>query len=133
MEDLNCRSVHESLGEGGDRAAIEAHLSICRECQQDRAEVRSLTAGLRSLPQKVISPLLETRLRVIASRERSRHILKRNLSTRAANFFSRVKLHFDNLLRPLKVFPTQTLNLGRAKASKSPEAKNRQRVFVSMA
>ncbi len=82
---------------------VAMHLRECGECDLHRAEVRSLRTGLKSLPQMSVSPLLRTRLRVIASRERSRQALRRNLAARIIEFRSRLKLLFDNVLRPIAV------------------------------
>lgn len=107
MEELNCKSVQALLWDDSERGtlgvAVDTHLRGCRECGQDRAEIRSLQTGLRSLPKKSISPLLATRLRVIASREHSRQALRRNVKARFDDIGSRLKLAFDNLLRPLAV------------------------------
>lgn len=110
IEELNCKSVREtlwdymagSLGET-DRILVDSHLRDCRECYLHRAETRSLRAGLKSLPSLNLSPLLLTKLRVVASRERSRQALRRNLAARFAEFRSRMKLMFDNLLKPIAV------------------------------
>lgn len=91
------------LWDGSEGEAVKAHVRNCRDCKLRLMEVVSLRTGLKSLPQKAISPLLSTRVRVIASREHSRQILRRNLSQRMHEFGSRVKLAFDNLLRPLAV------------------------------
>jgi hypothetical protein len=110
MEESNCKSVRSALWdyaagtlEQGDRLLVDTHLHECRECDLHRAEVRSLRTGLKHLPEKSVSPLLGTRLRVIASRERSRQALRRDLAARVAELRSRAKLMFDNLLRPIAV------------------------------
>lgn len=108
--ELSCKSVRSTLwdfaagtlGES-DQLTVETHLGECRECRLHRAEVRSLHTGLKSLPQKSVSPLLRTRLRVIASRERSRQALRRDLAARIAELRARARLVFDNLLRPIAV------------------------------
>ena len=82
---------------------VEAHLDECRDCRLHRAEVRSLSTGLKHLPKLMPSPLLRTGLSVIASRERSRQILRRTLAARFAEFRSRFRLLFDNVLRPLAI------------------------------
>ena len=79
------------------------HLGECRECALHRAEVRSLRTGLKSLPEKSVVSAAATRLRVIASRERSRQALRRDLAARLRDLRSRAKLMFDNLLRPIAV------------------------------
>jgi len=110
MEDTTCKSVRSALWdytagtlEQSDGRLVEVHLGECRECNLHRAEVRSLRTGLKHLPGKTVSPLLRTKLRVIASRERSRQALRRDLAARMVEFRSRAKLAFDNLLRPIAV------------------------------
>lgn len=109
-EELNCRSVRSTLWEyvAGtlDQSAslmVAMHLRECGECDLHRAEVRSMRTGLKSLPEMGVSSLLRTKLRVIASREHSRQALRRNLAARLADLRSRMKLTFDNLLRPIAV------------------------------
>jgi len=110
MEEVNCNSVRGSLWDytsgtldENSSSTIAAHLRECRECELHRAEVRSVSLGLKNLPQLQVSELLHTRLRVIASRERARQALRRNLAARMAEFRSRMKLAFDNLLRPIAI------------------------------
>jgi hypothetical protein len=108
--ELSCKSVRSTLWDfaagaldESDRLTVETHLGECRECNLHRAEVRSLHTGLKSLPQKSVSPLLGTRLRVIASRERSRQALRQDLAARIAELRARARLVFDNILRPIAV------------------------------
>jgi hypothetical protein len=108
--ELNCKSVRSTLWDytagtldPSESSMVAAHLGECGECDLHRAEVRSVRTGLKHLPQMNVSPLFTTRLRVIASRERSRQALRRNLAARMADLRSRAKLVFDNLLRPIAV------------------------------
>jgi hypothetical protein len=110
VKEMTCQSVRSTLWDytsgtldASDSVMVAAHLRECRECDLHRAEVRSLRTGLKHLPEMSVSPLLRTRLRVIASRERSRQALRRNLAARMADLRSRAKLVFDNLLRPIAV------------------------------
>jgi hypothetical protein len=110
MEELNCNSVRPVLWDfvagslnQKESQNIEAHLNDCRECYLHRLEVRSVRTGIKSLPPVAVPSLLTTRLRVTASRERSRFLLRRNLATRLQDIGSTLKLMFDNLLRPLAV------------------------------
>jgi hypothetical protein len=110
IEELNCKSVRETLWDYSagtldetDRHIVDSHICECRECYLHRAETRSLRSGLKSLPALSVSPLLRTRLRVIASRERSRQALRQTLATRLAELRSKAKLLFDNLLKPIAV------------------------------
>jgi hypothetical protein len=108
--ELNCKSVRSTLWDYAagtldeiDSGMVTEHLGECAECRLHRAEVRSLRTGLNHLPKMSVSPLLGTRLRVVASRERSRQALRRNLTARITDLRSRAKLMFDNLLRPIAV------------------------------
>jgi Putative zinc-finger len=108
--ELDCKSVRSTLWDYAagtldqmEDLMVAAHLRECAECDLHRAEVRSMRTGLNHLPKVSVSPLLRTRLRVIASRERSRQALRRNLAARLADLRSRAKLLFDNLLRPIAV------------------------------
>lgn len=110
IEELNCKSVRETLWDytagsldETDRILVDSHLRDCRECYLHRAETRSLRTGLKSLPSLNLSPLLLTKLRVVASRERSRQALRRNLAARLTELRSRMKLMFDNMLKPIAV------------------------------
>ena len=110
MEELTCKTVRRLLWDytadalaHGERESLEAHVRDCRECVLHRTEVRSVRSGLRSLPSKNLSPLLMTKLQVIASRERARYMRRRNFAARSAEIWSRIRLSFDNLLRPLAV------------------------------
>jgi hypothetical protein len=107
----NCNSVRTALWDytagtldESQKENVAIHLGECRECALHRAEVRSLRTGLKSLPGKNVSSLLSTRLKVIASRERSRLLLRQNLAARMAELRANVKLLFDNMLRPV-AFP----------------------------
>ena len=95
--ELNCKSVRKSLWDymagsmatarsrtqnapGGDpdRGQIALHLDACRECQLHGSEVRSMLSGLKHLPALHVPPILTTRLQILASRERSRLLARRD-------------------------------------------------------
>ncbi len=108
IDEFNCNSVRSVLWDymagtlrDAERDSVAAHLRACRECDLHRAEVRSLRTGLRGLSVKTASSMLSTRLRVVASRERSRMMLRRNLAARLTELRVNAKLLFDNLLRPI--------------------------------
>ncbi|HVW85527.1 MAG TPA: zf-HC2 domain-containing protein [Bryobacteraceae bacterium] len=110
MEELNCKTVRRSLWDyvGGaldasERREIGWHLEACRECELHQAEVRSLRSGLRHLPVRHVPPMVNTRLRVLASRERSRQLARQDFASWMAEQKSRAKLFFDNLLKPFAV------------------------------
>jgi hypothetical protein len=108
--EMNCGSVRSALWDyaagtlgGSERDGVALHLDRCRECALHRAEVRSLRTGLKSLREKSASSMLGTRLRVLASRERSRFLLRRDLAARLRDMRSTAALMFDHLLRPFAV------------------------------
>jgi hypothetical protein len=104
---LNCKTIRSSLWDytsglvdERDRAAIDTHLNECHECVLHRGEVRSLRSGLRSLSSPGVPQLLNTRLRVLASRDRSRKLIRRDFSSRFFELRLRARRFFDNLLKP---------------------------------
>ena len=114
MEVLDCKSVRRLLWDHAsadynreiaesDRMALDAHLDECRDCLLHRGEVRSLRSGLKHLPVVSAPPMLNTRLRVLASRDRSRRLVRRDFASWIAEKKAFAKLFFDNLLRPFAV------------------------------
>lgn len=106
----DCKSIRNSLwdyaaGTLGAKAreAVAVHLRDCRECDLHRVEIASLRAGLRSLSGRGVSPLLSTRVQVVASRERARRLSRLDFAARLKDLGWRARLLFDNLLRPLAV------------------------------
>lgn len=109
-EALACGAVRQSLWdylagalEGPGAQAIERHLNLCRECAVHSGEIRSMRTGLRHLPAVNVPGMLETRLRVLASRERVRYMVRRDFGSWLEEQKSRARLFFDNLLRPFAV------------------------------
>jgi hypothetical protein len=110
MEDFSCKSVRRSMWDyvtGGlddvDRQLVGYHVQDCRDCDLHRKEVRSLRSGLRNLPVMHVPPILNTRLRVIASRERSRQLVRQDFQSWMKELKRQAWLLFDNLLKPFAV------------------------------
>ncbi|MDP9054193.1 MAG: hypothetical protein M3N93_07815 [Acidobacteriota bacterium] len=110
IEELSCKCVRTALWDSAagtldetDSLMIDLHSAECPECRLHRAEVRSLRTGLKNLPAAGVTPLLSTRLKVLASRERSRSLLRRDVAARMEELKSSAKLILDNLLRPVAV------------------------------
>ena len=108
--EMNCSQVRGSLWEfrdGGlqpaETAAVNQHLAECRECEVHALEVKALASGLHHLPHIAVSPLLATRLRVIASKARARELYRHNLGARFGEALLRFRLKMDHLLRPFAV------------------------------
>jgi len=110
MQTLNCRSVRGNLWEyvagslaEAERNLVAAHLSDCPDCDARRVEARTMRMGLKSLPAHGLSPLLGTRLQVVASRERSRRLRRQDFAAWMKELGEELRLVFDNFLRPLAV------------------------------
>jgi len=126
MEELNCKTVRANLwdyatqvraGSGDDCGRmlescemtsidprlIDAHLDTCRDCDRCLADVSSVRKGFRHLPVQAVPPLVETRLQVLASRERSRQLLRLNPAAWLRDKLSGAMMAFDNFLRPYAV------------------------------
>ena len=105
-----CQSVRGSLWDfhsgllcAPETTQVSRHVAECRDCELHSLEVKSLATGIRHLPKASVSPLLATRLRVIASRERARELYRNDFGARFRESLLRFRLKFDNLLRPLAV------------------------------
>jgi len=110
MEELNCKAVRPTLWDYAAQVlgtseydAIDAHLDACLDCDRYLADVCSMRAGFRHLPVQAMPPLVETRLQVIASRERSRRLLRLNPAAWLRDKLSSAMMAFDNFLRPYAV------------------------------
>jgi len=110
MEELSCKAARVNLWDYAaqalgktEREAVDSHLDVCRDCGRWFADVSSLRTGFRHLPVQAVPPLLNTRLRVIASRERSRQLLRLNPAAWLHDQLDRALLSFDRFLRPYAV------------------------------
>jgi hypothetical protein len=102
---MNCRSVQISLSahvDGAlsvaDRRLVLGHVATCRACELRLREMARIRTVLRSLPQSKPPESLSTSLRVVASRERQRLLLRQRWLESSTTRFS---LWVENLMRPL--------------------------------
>jgi len=120
MEELNCKSVRHNLWDYAahtseaselgpaeltvaEYTAIDSHLDSCRDCDRCLADVSSLRTGFRHLPVQAVPPLVQTRLQVIASRERSRQLLRMNPGAWMRDKLASAMMAFNHFLRPYAV------------------------------
>lgn len=108
--ELSCEFVRSALwdhagGRLGDAESnkVSRHLLDCRECDRRRAEVSAVSTGLKHLPVRRPPSIVSVRLRVAASRDRSRRLVRLDMAARWKEFRQRARLTFDNLLKPLAV------------------------------
>jgi hypothetical protein len=101
-----CSALWEHAGdrlEEADKSRISKHLLECRTCERRRAEVSSVSIGLKHLPVRKPPSIVSMRLRVAASRDRSARLRRLDMAARWKEFRERARLTFDNLLKPLAV------------------------------
>ena len=109
-EERNCKSVRLNLWDyaaqrltASESDLIDAHLDACRDCDRCLADVSSLRTGFRQLPVKTVPPLVATKVQVLASRERSRQLLRLDPAAWLRDKISDAVMSFDNFLRPFAV------------------------------
>jgi hypothetical protein len=102
---MNCAIVQNSLSAHLDgclpveeRETVALHVARCGGCQTRLEELRRLRAAVRSLPARPVPARVAASLRVMASRERTRAAARHGWLGLAVD---RVRLWFDNLMRPL--------------------------------
>lgn len=77
------------------------HVEKCGSCNAAYRSLLSLRKALRTMNGPAMPDGLAERLRVLASHERERLLLKVNLAARFRGWRERVQLSFDNMMRPL--------------------------------
>lgn len=107
---MSCPKVRKSLSAFMDvglsedeRESVSRHLASCRECCRKSQELLGLRTEVRELPMVAPPWALTTRLRVLASHERSRRLSRLSFSAAVRSSYELVKLRIDNMMRPLAV------------------------------
>jgi hypothetical protein len=95
---MTCRTVQHSLWESPVSEEIIAHLNECGDCESERRQIRALSAGMRNLPIRRVPELATLKLKVLAS-----HQVQGRLPSAFRQWGGRMKMAFDNLLKPLAV------------------------------
>lgn len=105
---MSCYSIKSALCEYVDQrlseemqVVVSAHLKECRHCALRHEEMLRLRESLRAMPEVQAPKRLRVDLQLIASRERLRMLAKRSFSSRIEYLTWRVRLVFENLMRPL--------------------------------
>lgn len=105
---MTCRSVQSSFSphlDGGlpkeRRQGMLLHLARCGECALAYEQLLQLRRALRELPVLRPPERLSMDLSVIASRERTRRLNRRNLRALLAHWSEDARLWADNLMRPV--------------------------------
>jgi hypothetical protein len=110
MEEITCKAVRLNLWDyaakvlpASENESVGSHLDACRECNRFLADTSSLHKGFRHLPEQALPPMLQTRLQVIASRERSRQYLRLDPTAWLRDKLADAMMTFDNFLKPYAV------------------------------
>jgi len=98
MWDLADGTLPEAAG-----TQVAEHIADCRDCALRQLEAKSLRSGLKSLGARQVPPMMTTRLRVLASKERRRSENRRGWRSRAREVGWRLALLVDHLLKPFAV------------------------------
>jgi hypothetical protein len=82
---------------------MNAHMEDCRACLQQLRQMREVRSTLRRMPVRVPPKSLNTRLRVVASRELVRQKSRASIPAMWADWRTTFQLWSQNLMRPLAI------------------------------
>lgn len=107
---MSCQSVKQVFSDyldrrlpEPDRAWVTAHLSACRDCAREFAQLCEVRGALRRLQPASPPVWLATQLQVLASRERIRQQYHSTWISLFGEWVGRLRLVVDNLMRPLAI------------------------------
>jgi hypothetical protein len=107
---MSCENVQERISllldcklPAGDREHVLAHIDECPHCGSRFESMQNMRASLRNMARPTVPPVLASRLRVMASHERTRQVARKNLASRVQHLVASVRLAFDNMMRPFAV------------------------------
>lgn len=105
---MSCDSVQERISSHLDgrlsareRRDVLTHINLCKACNARLKDYASVRTSLRKLPKAQVPARLATQLRVVASHELARQQARANFSARLQYWSDRIRLQFDNLMRPM--------------------------------
>ena len=84
-----------------EREQVLTHLNACQACSVELKQLETLRTALRKLDRPRIPAGLTVQLRVLASHERVRRLARASFSARVRYWGDRLKLGFDNLMKPV--------------------------------
>jgi hypothetical protein len=105
---MSCENVQPLISSLVDRRVAArqreealAHLDSCRACSAEYESMRVQRAALRSLAAPPVPAMLQGRLRVLASHERARRLVRINWTARTQHWRGLAALRLGNLMRPV--------------------------------
>jgi hypothetical protein len=107
---MSCESIQDLFSPlldrqiaGSERDGVLAHLRVCRDCRARLEAMQSQRSQLRAMKTAQMPAGLAARLRVAASYDRERRLMRASLHLRMQSWYAGFKLFADNLMRPLAV------------------------------
>lgn len=105
---MNCHRVRRGLSEhldgrlsSAERELLVSHLNQCRDCALIFQQMLRVRKAMKALPVWRPPAQLTSVLRVVASRERVRRVVRSSPAAWAAYLGGRMRLWVDNLMRPV--------------------------------
>src|SRR5947209_6901419 len=86
-----------------ERESMSGHMEDCQACSQQLRQMREVRSTLRRMPVRVPPKSLNTRLRVVASRELVRQKSRASIPAMWADWRTSFRLWSQNLMRPLAI------------------------------
>ena len=87
----------------GEREVVLTHIETCRSCARELESFQELRATMRGMAQVKVPAEVTARLRVAASHHLAGLERRRNFATRLEHWGMRIRLAFDNMMRPVAV------------------------------
>jgi hypothetical protein len=107
---MSCENAQKRLSllldrrlDSGERQGVLAHLETCRSCASELASMQDLRATMREMATPPVPAALTARLRVAASHHRAGVARRRDARARVQHIAARIRLAFDNMMRPVAV------------------------------
>ncbi len=94
-------SVLDGRLSAGEREKAMAHVESCPACSSEFNSLFTLRQDLKALKQPTPPEWLGAKLQVMASHELQRRMARENLSVRLSAWAGRVRLSFDNMMKPM--------------------------------
>jgi hypothetical protein len=105
---MSCENVQPLISSLVDRRVAAkqreealAHLDTCRACSAEYESMRIQRGALRSLAAAPAPAMLQGKLRVLASHERARRLVRITWAARATHWRGLAALKLGNLMRPV--------------------------------
>jgi hypothetical protein len=105
---MSCEKVQQQIASLLDRKVVSveegsvmAHIESCRACGERYESMAAVHSAMRQMNRAPLPAGLAGRLRVLASHEAARRAAHINMSARWKELRWRVRLAFDNLMRPV--------------------------------